>query len=355
MKKKTSLILAAVLLLASLFSVNVFAASYPSISSSKYIEFKAQQNINVYMNTACKTRGTSSPSKKYNASIAKNDVCYIYKIASSYVQVNYPTSSGRRTGYIKRSDLFDKTAPEEYISSAKASVTVYKADGNSSIAKGDKVWRVDPRNGYEGYRAVIYEAKSGKRAYKMGYITLGDLEKLKKETSTQTNTSTTNKVNTASKKTMTNALYKLNTQASKISCGFNGYVNTSGKHEGIDFNYQNGKSIYSLTDGIITNVVEGKVGRKGLSTIAIYDSSNNKTVIYLHSDPLNSLYIGKKINKGDKIGAESWRGCSTSGGGHTHVEVRSGKRTNAAKSVEDYTLDNSNPKSYWQSWGYEVK
>lgn len=165
----------------TLLSANVFAATnYPSASANGYIEFKAQQSINVYKDTACKTRGTSSPSKKYNASVAAGDVCYIYKITSSYIQLNYPTSSGRRTGYIKRSDLLKKASAEEYVSSAKASVTVYKADGNSYIEKGDKVWRVDAKKGYDGYRAVIYDAKSGKRAYKMGYVTQSDFEKIKK-------------------------------------------------------------------------------------------------------------------------------------------------------------------------------
>lgn len=188
MKRKLSLLLALVLMLSAIFSVNVFAAtSYPSISSSKYIEFKAQNSINVYKDTSCKTRGTSSPSKAYNASIATGDVCYIYKITSSYIQVNYPTSSGRRTGYIKRGDLFTKTAPEEYISSAKASATIYKANGNSYIEKGDKVWRVNPKKGYNGYYAVIYEAKSGNRAYKMGYITSNDFEKIKSENNKSSN------------------------------------------------------------------------------------------------------------------------------------------------------------------------
>lgn len=350
MKRKISVFMALVLMLSTIFSVNVFAAtSYPTVSSSKYIEFKAQQGINVYKDTACKTRGTSSPSKAYNASISSGDVCYIYKITTSYIQVNYPTSSGRRTAYIKRADLFDKTAPEEYISSAKASVAVYKADGNSSIAKGDKVWRVDPKNGYSGYRAVIYEAKSGNRAYKMGYITLDDLEKIKNSNNGGNSSAT------STTESMTNALYKLNIQSSKISCGFDGYVSTSGRHEGIDFNYENGKAIYSLTDGVITRVAKGKNGINGLSTIAIYDSTHDKTVVYLHSAPLSSLSTGQKIKKGDKIGTESWRGCSTSAKGHTHVEVRNGKQTYAAKSVNDSRLDNSNPTSFWESWGYTVK
>lgn len=161
-------------MLSTIFSVNVFAASYPSISSSKYIEFKAQQNINVYKDISCKTRGTSSPSKKYNASISSGDTCYIYKIEKNYIQVNYPTSSGRRTGYIKRNALFDETAPINYISYSKAKVTVHKSSSGSCIAKGDKVWEVDTKKEYSGYKAVIYEAKSGKRAYKLGYIKSND-------------------------------------------------------------------------------------------------------------------------------------------------------------------------------------
>lgn len=199
MKRKVSLFLTFILMLTTIFSVNVFASSYPSISSSKYIEFKAQQNINVYKDTSCKTRGTSSPSKEYNASISNGDTCYIYEIEKNYIQVNYPTSSGRRTGYIKRNALFDTTAPVNYISSSKAKVTIHKSSSGSCVAKGDKVWEVDTKKEFSGYKAVIYEAKSGKRAYKLGYVTNNDLEKIKKESeSTKTNnTSSNDKVTTS--------------------------------------------------------------------------------------------------------------------------------------------------------------
>jgi len=361
MKRTLSVILAIVLMLPTIFCVSASAASYPKdISSSRYIEFKAQQKINVYKDKTCKTRGTATPSKKYDAYISKNDVCYIYEIAASYIKVNYPASGERRTGFIKRSDLFDKTAPEEYISSAKDSVTVYKAEGSSSIAKGDEVWRVDPKNGYTGYRAVIYEAKSGKRAYKMGYITLDDLDKVKngaKDGETgEKPVSRTDKLEAVS---MTSVLYNLSASSSKLTCGFDGYKTTSGRHEGIDFKNENSADVFSLTNGIVTNVVEGKNGVKknggALSTIAIYDETNNKTVVYLHSNPVDTLKVGQKISKGDKIATEAWRGCSTSKKGHTHVEVREGRKTGAAKSTDDYTLDNKNPKSYWQSLGYEVR
>ena len=493
MKKIVSLLLVITTLCScSLLSITASAADYPGISKNAYIEFMAQQNINVYKDTACKTRGTSSPSKAYNASVSKNDICYIYKITSSYIEVNYPTSSGRRTGYIRRSDLFDSTAPAEYIPSAAKKVSVYKHANGGSVAKGDKVWRVNPKNTYQGYYAVIYEAKSGSRAYKMAYVTTSDFNAIKSgssasitegtyyiqsalnsnmvldisgaSTATGANVQIWSKNNsnaqqfkltktgnyyfltavcsgkvvdvsggssanctnvqqwdlnrsdaqkwqfidagngyyyirsalgknldvsggnsaegtnvqiydpngtnaqkwklisvggsstpqTNTKKTMTNALYNINVSGSKISCGFDGYRKKSGRHEGIDFNYENEKSVYSLTDGVITNVVEGKNGG-ALSTIAIYDSANNKTVVYLHLNPSDSLRIGQNIQKGDKIGTEAWRGCSSADGGHTHVEVRNGKKTGAAKSLDDYNLENPNPTSYWNSLGYEVK
>lgn len=199
MKKRISVIMALVLMLSAVLSINVFAAkvSFPTISSSKYIEFRAQQNIKVYKDAACKTRGTSSPSEKYDALIEKDDDCFIYKIEDSYIIINYPTPTGRRTGYIERADLFDAITPVQYIPSAKAKVTVYKSTSGSYIAKGDKVWYVNPKKGYSGYRAVIYEAKSGKRAYKMGYITLDDLDRIKKTTSSSNISNNSNNLNSS--------------------------------------------------------------------------------------------------------------------------------------------------------------
>ena len=147
-------------------------------------------------------------------------------------------------------------------------------------------------------------------------------------------------------------LYKNN--KAYISCGFNGYTTTRGKHEGIDFVYYTNAPVYSLTDGEVIRVKYGKNGSSGLSTIAIYDSSANKTVIYLHSNPL-SLSVGQKISRGQQIATQGWRGCSSSGGSHTHVEVRNGRQTYAAKSVNDYNLENPNPTSYWVSKGYTIQ
>lgn len=305
MKKHVSIVLTLTLVLSVIFGIGVSAASYPSISSSKYIEFKAQNNINVYKDSSCKTRGTSSPSKKYNASIAKNDVCYIYKIATSYIQVNYPSSSGRSTGYIKRSDLFDKTAPEEYISSAKASVAVHKANGSSSIATGDKVWRVDPKAGYSGYRAVIYEAKSGKRAYKMGYITLDDLELIKNGYSSS----------------------KTNGKFAWPVGGNGGYdqnnwpkYNTSNKyHGGTDITAPTGTPVYAAYGGKVDSVksLKDSYGKH----IIIKCNVDNKTV-YMYYCHLNSFNVeaGDTVATGQQIGTVGSTGNVT--GSHLHFEVR---------------------------------
>lgn len=130
--------------------------------------------------------------------------------------------------------------------------------------------------------------------------------------------------------TMTNALYKINTNSSYITCGFDGYRSTSGRHEGIDFKRSLNANVYSLTDGVVTYVKYGSVGSKRLSTIAIYNSDKNITVIYLHSKPV-SLYVGQHINRGQLITNESWRGVSSQKSAHTHVELRPGKNTHAAK------------------------
>ena len=153
-------------LIASL-SMTVSAAEYPSISSSKYIEFTAAKKMTVYVDKDFSAAGTSSPYKKYSAYIAKNDVCYIYKITSKYAQVNYPTSSGRKTGFIKTKDLLGKNMTPSSSFTATSKVTTYKYKNGAETGyyeSGDAVYVLDGTN----YN-VIYTAKSGNRAYKLAW------------------------------------------------------------------------------------------------------------------------------------------------------------------------------------------
>lgn len=149
---------------------------------------------------------------------------------------------------------------------------------------------------------------------------------------------------------MSIGLYKL--YGGRISAGFDGYKTTPGRHEGIDITRGVGSPVRALVPGKVIYLARGYRGSSGLSTIAIYNASYNKTVIYLHSAPLSSLYKGQSISKGQQIASEDWRGVSSSGGAHTHVEMRLGYKERAAKSVGDYTLENPDPTSFWNARGY---
>ncbi|MBR5913787.1 MAG: M23 family metallopeptidase [Selenomonadaceae bacterium] len=122
-----------------------------------------------------------------------------------------------------------------------------------------------------------------------------------------------------------------------ISCDFDSYVNTPGRHEGIDMVLSNGAEIHAIASGTVT-----KAGGDRINTVAIYDSANDKTIVYLHMEPV-SVSVGQYVNKGQVIGRQGSKGASSS---HIHLEVRNGKRSAAAKSVNDPTLDNSNPYAY---------
>ncbi len=167
--KITAIMLIAIMLVPMFAAQALAATSWPSLSSSKYCEFTAAKKINVYRDANCSVRGTSSPAKSYNASISKNDVCRILKITSSYVELQYPTSSGYRTGYIQRSALLGVSAPTATVTFQNKVTSYTSANGKryGYVAKGDKVYAC----GQSGqYTAVIYPARSGNRAYKLAYV-----------------------------------------------------------------------------------------------------------------------------------------------------------------------------------------
>lgn len=125
----------------------------------------------------------------------------------------------------------------------------------------------------------------------------------------------------------------------RISCDFDSYVNTPGRHEGIDMVLSNGAEIHAIASGVVT-----KAGGDRINTVAIYDSANNKTVVYLHMGSVR-VHVGQQVGKGTVIGTQGSVGASSS---HIHLEVRDGQRKAAAKSVNDPTLDNSSPYPYLQ-------
>ncbi len=149
------------------------------------------------------------------------------------------------------------------------------------------------------------------------------------------------------------ALYQ--TSGGSVTCGFDGYTTTPGRHEGIDIARSVGSDVHALVAGTVTYVAQGSTGSGGLSTISVYNASLNKTVIYLHTAPKSGVSVGDSISRGQVIADESWHGVSSSSAAHTHVEVRNGRQTLAAKSVNDPTLDNSDPTAFWNSQGYNER
>jgi murein DD-endopeptidase MepM/ murein hydrolase activator NlpD len=154
----------------------------------------------------------------------------------------------------------------------------------------------------------------------------------------------------------TNLSYGLyTTSGGRITCGFDGYEHTPGRHEGIDIARSVGSDVHALVSGTVTYVAVGSTGSGGLSTIAVYNAAANKTVIYLHTAPRAGVSAGDSITRGQVIADESWHGVSSSSSAHTHVEMRLGRQTHAAVSVGDPVLDNPDPTSFWNSQGYSVK
>ena len=271
--------------------------------------------------------------------IYPSDLCVIKEMYDSgWVRVEYPTTKGKKTAYAKSNAFFTNVNFSKNTYTTASNTTVYyKSDLKSKLGTtttGDKVYLLGYSNGNQ---QILYPLSSG--GYKLGFVK-GTL-KVK------------NTTNNIGKINMSYGLYKNN--SGRLTCGFNGYKNTKGYHEGIDFACWTGAKVYSLTDGIITRVSYGKRGSGGLSTIAIYNSTYNKTIVYLHTAPKSGLYVGKKISKGEQIATEDWRGVSSASASHTHVEVREGKKTGAAKSVGDYVLENKNPTAFWQSLNYNVR
>lgn len=347
MKKRNrvcALLMAAILII-SILPANAFAAApWPTLSASRYCEMISPGQIPVYRYPSLTTRGTASPARSYNSYVSKNDKIYIYEITDDYTKLSLPTSSGRKIGYVKTSTLLGVSTPTEVVTS-RAKITTYQYASTSTpygfIAANDTVYKLGTTK--SGYVLVLYNAASGSRAYKAGFITKADYERMAGDPAQDQSEG----------QNMSYALY--NSSGGRLTCSFDGYNRTSGKHEGIDFAKSQGSCVYSLTDGVITRVTQGYRGSRGLSTIAIYSAATNKTVVYLHTDPLDSLKEGQYISRGQLIAYEDWRGISKSDDAHTHVEMRTGKCRSAAKSVDHYILDNPDPTAFWNSQGYLVK
>lgn len=194
-KRAVTLMLALLMLVSiiPMMSLTAFAASaWPSFSSSGYCEMVSPGKISVYRDTGLTTPGTCNPAKSYNAYVSANDKVYILKVTENYTQLSYPTSSGRRIGYVKTSTLFGVKTPTETVT-CRSKVTTYigasttNKSGNTAV--GDVVVKLGTTK--TGFVLVMYTAKSGSRSMKAAFVTTADYEKIKGNSGSSDNTNTT--------------------------------------------------------------------------------------------------------------------------------------------------------------------
>jgi len=327
MRKSVKKLLSVLLIVTTLITTTSIAltasaaTSWPSLSSSSYCEFTAGSNINVYRDSSFKKRGTAYPAKSYSAYVESGDVCRIYKINSSYVYLAYPTSSGYKEGYIKRSALFNVSSPSEAVTS-KAQVTTYKTAGGSSygyVAKGDKVYKVGTSG---NYTRVIYQARSGNRAYKLAYVTSANYNSKIKLSSTPA-PSPSPSSSTAFDYPMKNAYCTWRTPGNNMS--WSSYTNNSSSrdyHLGIDI-WGNGGNVYSTADGKVVALSKSTRGANG-RYIIIQHTINGKTIysFYAHLESI-AVTEGQRVSRGTKIGVAggSGNGYNNYYGKHLHFAI----------------------------------
>ncbi len=164
------------LIIFAIVQVLVFAnagradAAVPALSAKVYIRayiLSSKNNISVYTSSSLTTHGTASPKKAYNALVYPEDEIYIYKMDKESTYISYPTSSGRKYGYIKTSAVTSNNYSQKAKKSS-AKITTYKRAGGEvygSISKGDMVYATAQSG---NYTQVVYPVDN---VYKMGWIT----------------------------------------------------------------------------------------------------------------------------------------------------------------------------------------
>ena len=325
------------------------SVSFPALSSSAYCEFYATKYISVYKDTGCKTRGTSSPSQAYNAEIYPGDTCRILKIADSYVQLQYPTSSGLRTGYIKRSEIIGVSAPSEKVTAAGKATTNTKA-ANSSYGyteKGDTVYKLGTSG---SYTQIIYTAKSGNRSYKLGYVLTSEYGSKIKGTAAGAGANSA----TGGSGAASGASAAASTYYRPITGTEAGYKGDTG----LDITAPIGTPVYAIADGTLEYSEFGHVDKEWQNPpntayslnykLANPISYKGKTIKYVYYTHLKSVRYSqkdgvsspRKVKKGELLGYSGIANNSS----HLHISLFT-KRDGAASSC----LSMEDTRSFFES------
>lgn len=303
--------LLAVVLLLSALPLTVFAASWPNATSSRTCAMISPYQIPVYRDSGLTTRGTCSPARSYNSYIDKGDDLKFLQITNNYIKVNFPTSQGRKIGYIKTSDALGVSNPSDVVTS-RAKVTTYqdasKAKSYGYVAVNDTVYKCGTTK--SGYVLVIYNVSGG---YKAGFITQADWERVKNGSGTSNSVSSTD--------------WQWPMNGYRVTQAFNRKRNSDSRpyHCGVDITASN-TDVYAAASGTV--VYKNSYGDNGLHVV-ISHNINGKTVktLYSHlSDYSSCPEVGQTVKKGTKIGVMGSTGRSTAP--HLHFAIYTGSSNN---------------------------
>ena len=201
MKRKISLVLALILMLLTIFSVNVFAkVNLPTISKSKPLTtytYNSSGKVYAYPASNLKT--------KTGGYIAcSTDECKIIEISGKAVKVIYPVSNGTKTAWFSREgftyrDLANDAADSSFTAQTKATTYKWKGKSNTfgSVAKGDKCYLLRG-NKDSDWVQIIYPVSKG---HKMGWVKGSDYATMLKGKTTSSNNNSSKNTNITKKST----------------------------------------------------------------------------------------------------------------------------------------------------------
>lgn len=209
MKKLLSAILSLVLMLSTVFSVNVFASE----SKPYYCYTLSTENVTVYKDKSLKT--------KYGTIYGNSDEVQVININGSVAKVKYPVTNkykkviSYKKGYVNKNVITKGTLSNDRTMTSPKQITSYRrSDGKVSygyISKGDKVWLLTTSG---SYTQVLYPISKG---YKIAWVKTNELNgtpsiENSNNDSNETNNKYTEMLDRMMDGTSYNGAYKLNTR-----------------------------------------------------------------------------------------------------------------------------------------------
>lgn len=292
-------------------------AAIPSLSSSRYMKtypLSTSNNTYIYTSSSLKTRGTSSPYKAYNAVIYASDEIYVYSMNNTYAYVSYPTSSGRRYGYIKTSSITSNNSSKNAYTS-RASITTYRRAGSTSygsISKGDSVYGVAVSG---NYTQVVYPVGN---QYKMGWISTSNYNSYIKPISTP-EVSVSNGLYIFQSALKTNMVMDVNNGSSANGTNITLWTSNNGNNQKFQVTKQS-SGWYRITDANSGKAIDVAGGAKGNEVnIQLYDWNGTDAQLWKFYNAGNNCYYIK-----NKLGY--------------YIDVYQGKTSNGAN-VQVYQLN----------------